>query len=152
MRYEIDLENATPGTVIERSDCEKIVGVKKIEDAYGFQFALMQLGEFIQRELWNSGRHWTVTTSDGSVQILTHEDASRYNANHFELAIKKLRRCNRRLNAVDVGELTQDARQDHERSIIRQSRILSMLKTVRREIPTEPYKDSRPKFVIGKKT
>jgi hypothetical protein len=100
----------------------------------------MQLAEFIQRSLWKIGKQFTVTTSAGQVNILTHEEASKYNESRFDLAISKMRRCNRRLNAVDIGSLSKDSRDEHGRAIIRQSRILSMLKTTNKDIEPEVAK------------
>jgi len=141
MKFDIDVRVLEPGTTVEQSECESIVGIKRTGNEYAYQFALMQLGDFIQKSLWRLGKHLTVRTTNGEVQVLTHEEASKYNESRFDLAIDKMRRCNRRLNAVDVGELGKEAREDHSKAIIRQSRILTMLKTVRRDItPEEPRK------------
>ena len=141
MEFDIDVDKVEAGTTVEQAECEKIIGVKRKGNEYAYQFALMQLGEFIQRSLWKIGKQFTVTTSSGQVNILTHEEASKYNESRFDLAISKMRRCNRRLNAVNVGELSKESRDEHVRAIIRQSRILSMLKTVKRDLePEEPKK------------
>lgn len=141
MEFEVDVENVEAGTTVDQSECEKIIGIKRKGNEYAYQFQLMQLGEFIQRSLWKIGKHFTVTTSAGQVNILSHEEASKYNESRFDLAIAKMRRCNRRLNAVNVGELSKDSRDEHGRAIIRQSRILSMLKTANKDLtPEEPKK------------
>jgi len=148
MKYEIDVQYVEPGTTIEQSQCEEILDIKRDGNEYNYQFALMQLGEFVQKSLWAIGKEYTVTTSSGQVNVLTHEQASKYNESRFDLAIAKMRRCNRRLNAVDVGELTKDARDDHGKAIIRQSRILSMLKTASRDLTHEVAK---PRITLGNK-
>jgi hypothetical protein len=110
MEYEIDVTDVEAGTTVDQSECERILGIKRKGNEYNYQFALMQLAEFIQRSLWKIGKQFTVTTSAGQVNILTHEEASKYNESRFDLAISKMRRCNRRLNAVDIGSLSKDSR------------------------------------------
>jgi hypothetical protein len=140
MEYEIDVTDVEAGTTVDQSECERILGIKRKGNEYNYQFALMQLAEFIQRSLWKIGKQFTVTTSAGQVNILTHEEASKYNESRFDLAISKMRRCNRRLNAVDIGSLSKDSRDEHGRAIIRQSRILSMLKTTNKDLDPEVAK------------
>jgi hypothetical protein len=140
MEYEIDVTDVEAGTTVDQSQCEKILGIKRKGNEYNYQFALMQLSDFIQRSLWKIGKQFTVTTASGQVIILTHEQASKYNESRFDLAIRKMRRCNRRLNAVEVGALSKEARDEHGKAIIRQSRILSMLKTTNKDIEPEVAK------------
>lgn len=140
MEYEIDVTEVEAGTTVDQSECERILKISRKGNEYEYQFALMQLAEFIQKSLWKIGKQFTVTTSSGAVNILTHEEASKYNESRFDLAIAKMRRCNRRLNAVEIGELSKEARNDHGRAIIRQSRILSMLKTANKDLEPEVAK------------
>jgi hypothetical protein len=148
MQFDINVEHLEAGHTIEQSTCERVIGFRRDANQYGYQFALLQLGDFIQRSLWKSGKCFTVRTSNGEVQILTHEEASKYNESRFDLAIDKMRRCNRRLTAVDVGQLSPEARSDHGSAIIRQSRMLQLLGTVKRDIGLEAVTDKKPPLVI----
>jgi hypothetical protein len=150
MNFEVDVENVEPGTTIEQSTVEQIVGIKREGNEYNYQFLLMQLGEFVQRSLWKIGKQYTVRTSGGEVQVLTHEEASRHNANKFELRMDGMRRDNRRLVAVDVGALSKESREDHGKAIIKQSRILSMLKSARSELTLAAEQPKKPVVVIRK--
>lgn len=151
MNFDIDVENVEPGTTIEQSTVEQIIGIKRKGNEYAYQFALMQLGEFVQRSLWKIGKHYTVRTSGGEVQVLTHEEASKYNDSRFDLAIEKMRRCNRRLAAVDIGQLSKEAREDHGKALVKQSRILAMMKTAKRELTLTAEAPKKPPIVIGSK-
>lgn len=151
MNFDIDVENVEPGTTIEQSTVEQIIGIKRKGNEYEYQFALMQLGEFMQRSLWKIGKQYTVRTSGGEVQVLTHEEASKYNDSRFDLAIEKMRRCNRRLTAVDVGQLSKEARDEHGRAVIKQSRMLAMLKSARAELTLTAELPKKPPIVIGSK-
>lgn len=140
MQFDIDVTDVEAGDTVPQTQCEEIIGLKRNGNEYAYQFALLQLGDFVQKALWKIGKQFTVTTANGEVQVLTHEQASKYNAGRFELAIAKLRRCNRRLCAVNPGELTAEAREDHGRAMIRQSRVLSLLKTANKDLTPEPEK------------
>ncbi len=151
MIFDFDVEQIEPGTTIEQSTVEKILEMKREGNEYAFQFALMQLGEFVQRSLWKIGKRFTVRTSGGEVQVLTHEEASKHNANKFDLRMEGMRRDNRKLMAVDISALSKEAREDHGKAVIKQSRILTMLKTTRRELKLTPEQPRKPVAVIGKK-
>lgn len=146
--FDIEVDNIEPGTVIEQSTAEKIVAVRKTENPMEFQFRLMQLSSEIERMLWRIGKQYTVRISGGDIQVLTHEEASRYNAARFENAIEKLKKCNRRLAAVDVRELSKEAREDHGRSIIKTSHILAMVTTARRDLTLGTASASVPKMTF----
>jgi hypothetical protein len=146
MQFDIDVTGLEPGDNVEQSVCEQLIGMERKGNEYAYQFALLQLGDFIQKSLWKIGKQFTVRTTNQEVQVLTHEEASKYNASRFELAIAKLRRCNRRLNAVDPGQLTKEAREEHGRTIIRQSRVLSLLKSANSDLTPEPEKRERIKL------
>lgn len=146
MQFDIDVSGLEAGDNVPQAQCEAVVGMKRSGNEYAYQFALLQLGDFIQKALWKIGKQFTVTTANGEVQVLTHEQASKYNASRFELSIAKLRRCNRRLNAVNPGELTAEAREEHGRALIRQSRVLSLLKTANKDLTPEPEKRERIKL------
>lgn len=151
MKFDIDIENAKPGSRIEQETCEKILNVKRAEDAYGYQFALLQLCGFIQNQLWRTGKRYTVTACEGAIQVLTDEQATDYNSNHFELAVKKLRRCHRRLQAVDLSNLSDEHKKSHQAATIRQSRIVSMLRSVPKKIDLQATVPTKPTLLFKKK-
>ena len=146
--FDIEVDGIEPGTVIEQSTAEKIIEVRKVDDPMEYQFRLMQLSSEIERMLWRIGKQYTVRISGGDVQVLTHEEASRYNASRFENAIEKLKKCNRRLSAVDVGVLSKEAREDHGRSVIKQSHILAMVKAAKRDLALGGQAASVPKMTF----
>lgn len=143
MKFDIDISDVVPGSTIEESECERIIGIKRSEDMYRFQFALMQLGEYVGKLLWKDGKQYTVRTSNGCVEILSHEEASTYNASRFDLAISKMRRCHRRLIAVDAGQLPDEKRGQHTDSIVRQSKMLLALRDCRKERDLTPVASKR---------
>jgi hypothetical protein len=151
MIFDFEVEQIEPGTTVEQSTIEAVLGMKRQGNEYAYQFALMQFGEFVQRSLWRMGKHYTVRTSGGEVQVLTHEEASKYNDSRFDLAIEKMRRCNRRLIAVDVAELSAEARADHGAAMVRQSRILGLVKGVKKCLELNTESPKRPPIPSGQK-
>lgn len=136
MKFAVDVSDIQPGDSIEQSECERLIGFSRESDRYGFQFHLMQLAEHITRELWKIGKHYTVTTKDGAVKVLTHEQASKHNAKTFRAGLRKSRKSFKRLTAVDVGVLSAEARNEHTEAVIKQSRILQAIN--KRSVDSEP--------------
>jgi hypothetical protein len=142
--FDIDLQTIEPGTVLEMVDCERLFGYTREANATRYQFDLMRLADWIHRELCKIERVLTVICDGSDVRVLTHQQASDYNVQHFANAIKKMRKCHKRLVAVDTRELDAAKIQIHDKSLVRQSRILQMIRGVRSGVQAEPKKLDRP--------
>jgi len=142
--FDIDLETIEPGSVLEMADCEKLFGYTREDNPTKYQFDLMRLADWIHRELCKLDHILTVVCDGSDVVVLTHQQASDYNMQHFANAIKKMRKCHKRLAAVDTRELDAAKIQIHDKSLVRQSRILQMIKTVRSDVQAEARKLERP--------
>ena len=138
MKFNIEVDHIEAGDVIEQSECESVIGIKRDADQYQFQFALMQLGEFISSSLWKIGKQFTVKTENGSVVVLTHEQASKYNASRFQNAIGKMRRCHRKNAAVNLGEIPEESRQDHVNILAKQGAILTGIRSSKAVLDVKP--------------
>jgi hypothetical protein len=143
--FDINLETIELGSVLEMETCEKLFGYLRKDDPVKYQFDLMRLADYIYRESVRRGRVFTIICDKSDIRVLTHQQASDYNQQHYQNAIKKMRKCHRRLVAVNTAELDAEKVQNHDKSIIRQSRILQMIKAEGRgEITAEPRKHDRP--------
>lgn len=142
--FDIDFESVAAGSVLSEADCEKLFGVTYGVDPVQYQFKLMQLSDYVERELAKRGDMLTVVCDGRTVRVLSHEEASIYNQRHFDNAIKKMRKCNRRLTAVDIREMSQEQIAQHDKSLVRQSRILMAIKSKTRDVAPEPRKIERP--------
>ena len=145
MKFEIDINDLIPGSVIDQSRCEDVIGYPRSKDKYEWQFALMQLGAYVQQLLWKDGKHWTVKTCQGEIVVLTHEEASKYNSARFDGAIRKMRRSFERMVAVDVGKLGRDMRQQHDHTISKQSRVLQSVSRANRDLEPVAVKRDVPR-------
>jgi len=143
MKFEVDFSHLEIGDEISQSECEQIVGATIEQAAYSIR--VMQLCEQISKSLWAIGKRYTVATVKGKVRVLTHEEASIYNASRFENGIDKMKRCHTRLLAVDAGELTDERRRVHERECINTSKMLAVIGQTKKEIRLEAHRSTLPK-------
>jgi hypothetical protein len=142
---EIDLTNVESGHVFPLSQCELLIGFPRDKDRYQWQFELLKLSDQIQKELWSSGKPFTVVTSKSEILVLTHAEASEYNATQFDNAIKKMRRAYKRLMAVETTGFIDSQLQSHEKAILKQSRILAMIKNTKATLQVVAHDSGLPK-------
>ena len=144
--FDIDVSSIEPGSVLEMSDCEKLFGYAREQNPTKYQFDLMRLADWIYKQLTKDDKTMTVICDGSDIRILTHQQASDYNQQHFHNAIKKMRKCHRRLIAVDITELDAAKVTLHDKSIVRQSRILQTIKSISRgaDVEVTPRKLDRP--------
>lgn len=142
--YEIDIESIEPGSVLSQSDCDQLFGFSFETNPSDWQLKLVQLSDYVERELHKANRVLTVVCQGHTVRVLTHEEASVYNQKHFDNAIKKMRKCNRRKMAVDVTGFSGDQRKSHDSGLLRQSRILQAVKQSSKDVKPEVRRLDRP--------
>lgn len=142
--FDVDIDSIETGSVLGIAECEKLFGYTRQSDPMRYQFDLMRLSDWIGKELFKQGKLLTVTCDGSDIRVLTHEQASDYNQKHFDNAIKRMRKCAKRLAAVDIRELTAERVKSHDRAIVKQSKILQMIRNVRGNILPEPKKLGRP--------
>ena len=145
MKFEIDIDVLIKGSVISVAECERVLKLRRDDDVAGYQFGLMQLCDFVQRSLWKVGREWTLKTSQGEILVLTDEQASEYNASQFENGMAKMRRSNKRLRSVDIRNIDESKRNEHDERVSKQGVILQCIKSSRRgKIHLAPVERSTP--------
>ena len=142
--FDVDIASIDCGSFLAESDCQKLFGYARIDDPVRYQFDLMRLSDWIGKELAKAGKVLTVTCDGAEIRVLTHEQASEYNQKHFDNSIRRMRKCMRRLSAVDIRELDSDRVKRHDKAIGRQSKILQMIKSVRGTSEPEARRLDRP--------
>ena len=149
MKFDFDVSDMQPGDIIEQTECEKLVGMRRDDNEYRYNLRLLELRRYIEVSLRRIDRIFTITQKGGSLCILTHEQASEYNANTFRLGQRRMRRSFRRLVAVDTEHLSQEARNQHALTLACQSRILEAVK--KRDVkPPSEYVDRRTPLITRK--
>ncbi len=144
--FDIDVSSVEPGTVLEMRECERLFGYARETNPTKYQFDLMRLADWIYKTLLKEDQTMTVICDGSDIRVLTHQQASDYNQQHFTNAIRKMRKCHKRLMAVDTGELDAMKVILHDKSIVRQSRILQTIRSIARgaEIEVSARKTDRP--------
>lgn len=149
MKFKVDVTNLEAGHIIDQADCEQIIGFERAKRMYEYGFELMQLAEYVQSQLWKIGKQLTVVSHKGSIRVLTHVEASEYNASRFDNAIKKMRKCHKRLVAVNTNGFDRDSKNNHSMSLVKTSRILTAIKSTRTEVTIEPHVAIVPKMALS---
>lgn len=142
--WTFDISDLVPGFEISREACEQMIGLRYEHDMrYGLE--LVKLASHIDRLIRDDGRLCTIRTQGGGVQVLTDSDAARYNADRFENAIDLMRRCKRRLDAVNVAKLDPDELRAYDRNRNRQAKTLAAVRSVVLEdMSLTPCRPSKP--------
>lgn len=142
----IDFDAIEKGSVISRYELVKILG--RCED-YEFQYRLVGFSEYVRKELWDRGKRYTVRIKDFTIEILSDEEASDYNVNHFAKGLQKLRKAHRQILAVDSSEFAAEQKQRHDRAIVVQAAILSGIKESRKGLGPIPVRRKTPGLMVG---
>lgn len=142
MKHPIDYDSLRKGDVIPASQIEKITGTKV--DHKNYAFRLLRLKERVERELADRGKIWTLSCTNGDLKILTDSEAATYNYVESSHARRKERRCFIRKGAVDVTQLPEDQRPQHERELEIQGKYIQAQNAVRQQLRLESVKRSVP--------
>lgn len=143
-RWQIDAEELLPGVEISREECERLLNCSYAEERrYGLE--LLKLAAYVDRVIRRSGRMLTITTRDGGIQVLTHAQAARYNAERFDNAQRLMRRCFRRLSAVDTGYLTEAELRQYDQARNCQSRTLAAMRAANMQADMTPTPSQQTK-------
>lgn len=141
-KFPIDYDSLNKGDIIPVNRVEQIVGKKQDDPMY--QFALLKFTDRIQRELQDRGQWWTVRTEKGAVKILTDTEAVSYNhAEQVRARSAQLRRFALQ-QAVDVTQLDNESRKEHERNLEVDGKHVQALLGVREQFRLSASKRSVP--------
>lgn len=127
--WVFEASELVPGFEISREACEQLIGLRYEHDMrYGLE--LVKLASHIDRLIRDDGRLCTIRTQGGGVQVLTDSAAARYNVDRFENAIDLMKRCKKRLDAVNVSRLDPDELRAYDRNRNHQGRTLAAVRAV----------------------
>jgi hypothetical protein len=140
--FPLDFDALKKGDEIEADRLESITNTKRGTDQYNL--AVLALRARIMQELKDRGKFVTVAVVKGCLRLLTDEQAALYNARMYRAGFQRAGRSLKRLAKVDVGNLTDQQKQDHERTLLVFGKMLQAAKTARREIAATPYQRTLP--------
>jgi uridine kinase len=114
-RFPIDYDRLTKGTVIGADVVEKFRAVKCPQT--DFEFARLQLRDLVRRELSIRGVSVVIVNDGEGLRILNDAEAATYTSERFHLRLRQALRQFGDQMSVDVTQLTDDERRQHERSV-----------------------------------
>lgn len=142
-KFPIDFDAVAKGDSWSQDEVLQAMGVSL--DCDDPQFHLMKFCQRVADELKDRQLIVTVATQKGRVRVLTDEEAVEYNAREFERGLAKSRRAHFRALAVDVGNIGEVQREQHERRCIVNGQVLSAIRKTRR-IALKAVERSTPKL------
>lgn len=130
VRWPLDFDALSKGDVIDSGRLAEITKAAPGTSTYSLR--LLQVKEQIERKLLQ--REYPVTTKiEGNcLRILTDAEASEYNEQQAEQAVRKAYRSLRRQMNVDVRSLTPEQQTEHGRRLIQQGAVVNAIRETRR--------------------
>jgi len=139
----IDLDKCHYGMIINNSLVVKCTGVP--EDDPNFSLAQMKFKARLEFVLESEvGMPCTICIRDGVLKILTHEEASEYHRNRFNLCILKMMQSFYKNRQVSVEEFDKETASTHNRTLEIQSKVLQATIKAHPDIKLQAYQRKTP--------
>jgi hypothetical protein len=128
--YPIATDELQKGDVITIDELESATEARR--DSPRFWAAVLRVSDYIAARFRDRGEIVTIRQDGGALRILTDEEATVYNERAAECGLAKMGRALVRQMGVDVRNLTEGQRRDHERRLLVQSKTLQAARAGRR--------------------
>jgi len=140
--FPLDFDLLDKGDVIAAETVEAATGCKRDDPRYSLK--MLGFKEQISKELRRRGRIVTIKAEDCSLRVLTDEEASEYNPRRLSVCLRQAAEAHVRNLAVDVANLSDDRRKEHERTIVVNGRLLQAVSRERKSIALECHERKTP--------
>ena len=140
--FPFNYDELQKGTSISAERLEQIVGVPRTHKDYAFK--VLAVKERIERELRDRGKVITIAIIRDSLELLPDEAAARYNKQQNRIGLRKVMRSHNRNMHVDVTQLTQEQREEHDKELLVTGQILSAVRSIRRKLLPQPHERQTP--------
>ena len=130
-KFPLDFDAIEKGSVIEESQCRKII---KHSSETEYQLGLLKLKSLIEDRLQDRGVVVTIKCHKGALVILTDSEASEYNEERQKHSLKAFAVSHRRLIGVDTARLNSEQKMNHERRLVQGGLFLSAINDTRKKI------------------
>ena len=128
-------EGLGKGDYITPETIESITRAKRTERDYAL--TVLDVKATIERELFASGRTWTLKGEKDGLRVLEDAEASEYNNGQFVQHIRGMGRAHFKMMGVDRAQLAKDALSRHDHNVLRQSMRLQAVQAFERKQITE---------------
>ena len=141
--FPLDFDKLQKGSIVPKEKVEELYNISHTDKLYSLR--VLGLREEIERELANRKRPVVTRCIDDAIHILEDAAAAKYTAHQGRAAVRKLVRTHHRaLTGVDVSNLTDDERREHDHEIVKNGKYIQAIKQVRREMRLESHKRATP--------
>lgn len=130
--YPLDFSALSKGDSVSVEKMESIFGVPRTHPDYPWK--VMALSKRIEDECEALGKLFTVCQRNGSLCILSDDDAHSYNRNEHERAVRIMARSLRRQGWVDTSKLKTIEAGEHAHQLDMQARQVAALYAERRQL------------------
>lgn len=144
-KWPLDFDAINKGDIITEAQCRAALNPRDDKD---FQLKLLTLKEEIERRHAELGTILTIKVTRNSLHILTDAEASEYNENRQQHALRHFVKSHRRLIGVEIGNLSSEQAGEHDRRIAHSANYMTAIKETRktnRSITATPVSE-RPKL------
>lgn len=131
-RFPFDYDALEKGWQCPPQELEKITGFRFGSPAYAF--AVMQLGQTIERELKDRGRPVCVAQVKNCLRILTDPEAADHTRRQFVSKARGMARAHVKGMLVDVSQLSEDEAKRHAANQKTQAFQLLALREARKKL------------------
>jgi hypothetical protein len=107
------LDTLEKGSCIPADEVSKIAGVEDFTPE-SLNFVALQLAGILEQALWAQGKRWSLRAVKGAVYVLTDAESVEFQAKRFRTGVKKIRRSKRHVDQVDISQLGEVDRRQHE--------------------------------------
>lgn len=115
-RYPLDFDAITKGDVIPAETLERITGEKR--GTVEYQFKVLKLRGQIEAACRDRDYPVTLRGQGDDLKVLQDEDASPHNERLMNSNLNCFKKHYRQLLEVDMGNLTEEQKKDHERRVL----------------------------------
>lgn len=133
-KFPIDFDALTKGQEFTPVQLREILGKEPGTDAY--RFAVMGLQALIHERTGFTAKCLT----DGSIRVLTDAEAAEHNPKIFAQNLRSLILRHTLSTQVDVDNLNTEQRRNHDRNLMIQSRYISSIKGVTKQLAAQKPK------------
>lgn len=134
-RWPFDFELIDKGHNITPEECQKLINVPPSDRRYALK--LLRLHGVLDAGLRRAGKRCTVVVRGDGLRVLTDEEAAAYQNDAFLGALNKASRAARKQADVDMSQLTDAQRLEHERNLLENSLVMQAMRTKRRQLREE---------------
>jgi len=148
-KWPMDFSSCDFGQIIPNSVIEEYYGVK--EEDEDFKFKQIRFMQLLDAELKARDMYATICIREGQIKILTHEEASEYNRKRFNCHVAGLARTHEKNMHVAANELEEETREEHNRTVMFQSKVLQAVLRTKAEFRLEATARKTPGLITLKR-